>query len=77
MQKTMYAIIDKTTREILSYDWDGYDCKQLLLEETEKTAKAVLCGITFPLPKELYDEEPSYPVEFNNAEIVPVTLTWE
>ena len=69
----MYAIVEKATREIMRFDFDEYGSPQLLLDDTEKDARDTLDSLTYTL----IGAEPSHPVEFNNAEIVPVTLTWE
>jgi hypothetical protein len=66
MQKTMYAIVEKDSRKIIYYDWDGYEILRPLLDEQEQEMKSVLHNFTM-----------DNIIQFLHAEVVPVTLTWE
>ncbi|GAF76820.1 unnamed protein product [marine sediment metagenome] len=67
--KTMYAIVDKTTRKILGFDWLECGDEIPLMAETESEMVTVLCGFSFPNMGNEIDK-------FNNAEVVSVLLLW-
>ena len=71
MQKIMYAIVEKTTREIMKHDWDGYGSETFLIESSEKDARGNLSTLAFCVEEDWGNKK------FANTEVVSVTLTWE